>query len=135
MVLEKEADVQTFDEQVNEIHSAEHRAATIRVAGEHAGTDKASLPAPQWESLQVLTHSGETGVQDDGGHSDLLRKGADREAILTTAILAIMIVAACRTAAGGCLWRGVIDSLIFLIIWHAAVGSTRVAWMGSWFWK
>jgi hypothetical protein len=94
MVLEKEADVQTFDEQISEIHTAEHRAATISVADEHAGIDKASLPAQQLESLQVLTHSGETEVQADGGHNDLLRKGADREAILTTAILAIMIVAA-----------------------------------------
>jgi hypothetical protein len=135
MVLEKEADVQPFDEQISEIHTAEHRAATISMAGEHAGIDKANLPAPQWESLQVLTHSGETEVQDDGGHSDLLRKGADHEAILTTAILAVWIVAASRTAAEGCLWLGVIDSLISLIIWHAAVVLTRVAWMGSWFWK
>jgi hypothetical protein len=29
MVLEMEADVQTFDEQISEIHTAEHRAATI----------------------------------------------------------------------------------------------------------
>jgi hypothetical protein len=69
MVLEKEADVQTFDEQISVIHTAEHRAATISVAGEHAGIDKASLPAQQWESLQVLTHSGETEVQADGGRS------------------------------------------------------------------
>jgi hypothetical protein len=87
------------------------------------------------EGMQVLTHSGETEVQDDGGHINLLRKGADREAILTTAILRIMIVAACHTAAEGCLWLGVIDSLIFLIIWHVAVVLTCVAWMGSWFWK
>jgi hypothetical protein len=33
MVLEKEADVQTFDEQISEIHTAEHRAATISMAG------------------------------------------------------------------------------------------------------
>jgi hypothetical protein len=135
MVLEREADVQTFDEQISEIHTAEHRAATISVAGEHAGINKTSLPTPQWESLQVLTHSGEKEVQDDNGHINLLLKGADREAILTTAILAIMIVAACRTAAEGCLWLGVIDSLIFLIIWHEAVVLTRTAWMGSWFWK
>jgi hypothetical protein len=64
-----------------------------------------------------------------------LRKGEDHEAILTTAIMTIMIVAACRTAAEGCLWLGVIDSLISLIIWHAAVVLTRVTWMGSWFWK
>jgi hypothetical protein len=83
----------------------------------------------------VLTHSGETEEQADGGRSDWLRKGADREAILTTAILAIMMVAAYCTAAQGCLWHGVIDCLIFLIIWHAAMVLTRVAGMGSWFWK
>ena len=33
MVPEKEVDVQTFDEQISEIHTAEHRAATISVAG------------------------------------------------------------------------------------------------------
>jgi hypothetical protein len=83
----------------------------------------------------VLTHSGVTEVQTDSGHSDWLRKGADREAILTTAVLAIWIVAACCMAAEGCLWIGVIDSLIFLIIWHASVVLTRLAWMWSWFWK
>jgi hypothetical protein len=51
MVLEKEADVQPFDEEISEIHTAGHRAATISVAGEHAGIDKSSLSAPQWESL------------------------------------------------------------------------------------
>jgi hypothetical protein len=135
MVPEKEADVQTFDEQISEVHTAKHRAATISMAGEHTGINKASLPAQQWESPQVLTHSGETEVQADCGHSDWSRKGADSEAILTTAILVIWIVAAYCMAAEGCLWLGVIDSLIFSIIWHAAVILTRVAWMWSWFWK
>jgi hypothetical protein len=130
MVLEKEADVQPFNEQISEIHTTEHRTATISVAGEYAGINKANLPAPQWESLQVLTHLGETEVQDDSGHIDLLCKGGDHEAILTTAIMTIMIVAACRMAAEGCLWLGVIDSLISLIIWHVAVVLRSVAWMG-----
>ena len=69
MELETEADMQTFNEQISEIHTAKHRATTISVADEHAGIDKASLPAQQWESLQVLTHSGETEVQVDGGHN------------------------------------------------------------------
>ena len=38
-------------------------------------------------------------------------------------------------AAEDCPWRGAADSLIFLIIWHAVMVLTRVAWMGSWFWK
>ena len=46
-----------------------------------------------------------------------------------------MIVETYCVHAEGCLWLGVIDSLIFLIIWHADVVLTRVAWMGSWFWR
>jgi hypothetical protein len=63
MVLEKEVNVQTFDEQMSEIHTAEHRVATISVAGEHAGIDKASLPA------QVGVTASADALGGDGGAS------------------------------------------------------------------
>ena len=45
------------------------------------------------------------------------------------------MVAHCeRKAVEGCIWHNAV-SLNFLMIWHAVVVLTRVAWMGSWFWK
>ena len=55
--------------------------------------------------------------------------------VLVGVLAIVMIAANCeRKAAEGCIWHNAV-SLIFLMIWHAVVVLTRVAWMGSWFWK
>jgi hypothetical protein len=70
MVLEKEADVQTFDEQISEIHTTEHRVATISTT--EMVHDRAREPPRQTWRVSV----------DEG-----------RLRVLVVGVLAIMIVA------------------------------------------
>jgi len=115
MVPEKEADAQTFDVQISEIHTAEYRAATLSTTEMVHG--RAREPPRQTWCVAV-------------------DEGRLRVLVVLVGVLAIVMVAAnCeRKAAEGCIWHNAV-SLIFLMIWHAVVVLTRVAWMGSWLWK
>jgi hypothetical protein len=126
MVLEKEADVQTFDEQISEIHTAEHRAATNSTTEMVHGRARAP-PRQTWR------------VSVDEG----------RLRVLVAGVLAIMIVAAyCEREAEeevrrisllstGCNDAGQVPigeweamtwvERLFWIIWHARLKSEESA--------
>jgi hypothetical protein len=107
MVPEKEADTQTFDEQISEIHTAEHRAAINSTAELVHG--RARVPLSQTWHAAV----------DEGS----LRVLYIMVSILATATQLKSVPGVVRM------------TLIGLIIWHAVMFLTYVAWMGSWFWK
>jgi hypothetical protein len=107
MVMEKEVDVQTFDEQISEIHTAEHRAATI--------------------STTVMVHGRAREPPSQTWHA-----AVDKGRLKVLSIMVGVLAVAAQL-------KNVPDvvrlSLIGLIICLAVVFLTRMAWMGSWFWK
>jgi hypothetical protein len=107
MVMEKEVDVQTFDEQISEIHTAEHRAATISTTEMVHGRAR-EPPSQTWHASA-----------DKG-----------RLKVLSIMVGVLAVAAQLKNVPGV-----VRMSLIGLIIWLTVVFLTRMAWMGSWFWK
>ena len=65
----------------------------------------------------------------------MMDEGRLRVLVALVSVLAIVMVAHCeRKAVEGSIWHNA-DSLSFLCLWNAVVFLTRMAWMGSWFWK
>jgi len=114
MVPEKEADAQTFDEQISEIHTAEHRTATIS-STEMVHGQAREPPRQTWRVAAV--------------------EGRSRVLVVLVGVLAIVMAAHCvPKAVEGSIWHNA-GSLSFLWLWNAVVFLTRMAWIGSWFWK
>ena len=114
MVPEKGADAQTFDEQISEIHTAEHRTATISSTEMVHGQGR-EPPRQTWRVAAV--------------------EGRSRVLVVLVGVLAIVIVAHFeRKAVESSIWHNA-GSLNFLWLWNAVVFLTRMAWIGSWFWK
>jgi len=102
MVLEKEANMQALDEQISEIHTSEHRAAI--------------------NSTTELVH-GRARVPLSQTWNAAVDEGSLRVLYIMVSILA--------TAAQLKSVPGVVRmTLIGLIIWHAVMFLTYVAWMG-----
>ena len=100
-MLEREADVQTF-EQMSELHTTEHRVAAISIAG----------------VLAIMIVAAYCTAAE----------GSWRSAV---AAYCTHVSKYPSMAAEDCPWRGAADSPIFLIIWHTVMVLTRVTWMGS----
>ena len=111
---EKEADSQTFDEQISEIHTAEHRAATLSTTEMVHGRAR-EPPRQTWRVASV--------------------EGRSRVLVVLVGVLAIVIVAhfECK-AVEGSIWHNA-GSLSFLWLWNDVVFLTRMAWIRSWLWK
>jgi hypothetical protein len=114
MVPEKEADALTYDDQISEIHTAEHRTATISSTEVVHGQAR-EPPRQTWRVAAV--------------------EGRSRVLVVLVGVLAIVMVAHCvPKAVEGSNWHNA-GSLSFLWSWNAVVFLTRMVWISSWLWK